>query len=689
MKIKNIEVIEEETVYDLEIKDNHNFFANGILVHNCVRSLMKKLSKADKKQSDVDKWQKNVERFINGAIENGISKKDAESVADDLLRMSGYSFNRCFSGNNIIDRDNWKGKSPLTIKEMFLTMNDLEWAKKNNHLSLRKKYRKNGYGKCYSLNEDGRLRLNKIVNIYFQGIRKTYKITLENGKSIAVTSNHKFPIKTDNGIIEKTLDKGLKVGDKLIIKNSYEKNKNYNYSFSSYSKEERPFKKYEGEGFKSREENSAFINGEFLKYKENRTSILKEIDGICQICFTKNSRLECHHKDGNRLNNEEKNLIICCPSCHKKFHYLLGRTKIGENGLSINEMAIISIEELEEEEVFDVEMEHPYHTLSVNGIVASNSHAVAYTYTAVITLYLSYYFKPYFYSSTLTYEAEKQENLKKRLDNCRVAGFTVLPPDVNRSELHFFPEDNNIRFGLNEIKFVGEAPANTIIKNRPYSSLFNFFEKNMGEGINIRTTLALIRSGAFDNLINKDRKRYSFIYEQFNEKKKSTKVIEKLKFLWETIEKEANSLPGLETSETDLVEYEKEYFGFPIFSSLFSDKVIKFLIELNNRGLCELYFDEALVKPIIRIPVNVESYRTLIDKNGKEMAFLNCVDLSGVSKRLPIFQSYWKHVKQNFTGEGLYLVTIYADEEKDKEIYFGSKKWTDDATKSRMLKRLK
>lgn len=319
----------------------------------------------------------------------------------------------------------------------------------------------------------------------------------------------------------------------------------------------------------------------------------------------------------------------------------------------------------------------------------NRSHAVAYTYTAVMTLYLSYYFKPYFYSSTLTYEAEKQDNLKKRLDDCRIAGFTVLPPDINRSELHFYPENNNIRFGLNEIKFVGETPANTIINNRPYTSLFNFFEKNMGEGINIRTTLALIRSGAFDSLINKERKKYGFIYEQFNERKKSTKIIEKLKFLWDTIEKEANSLPGLETTDTDLVEYEKEYFGFPIFSSLFSDKVIKFLIELNKRGLCELYFDEAAEKPVIRIPVNVESYRTLLDKNGKEMAFLNCSDLSGVSKRLPIFQSYWKHVKEKFTGEGLYLITVYAEKEKDNEIYFGAKKWTDDATKSRMLKRIK
>ena len=35
MRIKQISVIENEDVYDLTTTDNHNFYANGILVHNC------------------------------------------------------------------------------------------------------------------------------------------------------------------------------------------------------------------------------------------------------------------------------------------------------------------------------------------------------------------------------------------------------------------------------------------------------------------------------------------------------------------------------------------------------------------------------------------------------------------------------------------------------------------------------
>ena len=38
-KIKKIEILDipkNESVYDITVEDNHNFFANDILVHNCL-----------------------------------------------------------------------------------------------------------------------------------------------------------------------------------------------------------------------------------------------------------------------------------------------------------------------------------------------------------------------------------------------------------------------------------------------------------------------------------------------------------------------------------------------------------------------------------------------------------------------------------------------------------------------------
>ena len=38
MKIKKITIItvQEEPVYDITVEDNHNFYAEGVLVHNCM-----------------------------------------------------------------------------------------------------------------------------------------------------------------------------------------------------------------------------------------------------------------------------------------------------------------------------------------------------------------------------------------------------------------------------------------------------------------------------------------------------------------------------------------------------------------------------------------------------------------------------------------------------------------------------
>jgi superfamily II DNA or RNA helicase len=51
MKIKKIEIIknEEDTVYDLAVQDNHNYYAEGVLVHNCHKTGSRKVdSKKDR-----------------------------------------------------------------------------------------------------------------------------------------------------------------------------------------------------------------------------------------------------------------------------------------------------------------------------------------------------------------------------------------------------------------------------------------------------------------------------------------------------------------------------------------------------------------------------------------------------------------------------------------------------------------
>ncbi|HJI56671.1 MAG TPA: PHP domain-containing protein [Oscillospiraceae bacterium] len=159
------------------------------------------------------------------ALENRIKIKWIENTGsidnfDETWNMiqSCMAYGFCVSGNTKLLRNrNGNGYVP-TIEEMYNIKNNRQYALKNGHLSLYKKYRSYGYGKGLSLCDDGMLHENDIEDIHFTGIRKTYRVITESGATIDCTDNHKFP--TPNGTFEL---KGLKFGDCLYVNKQYER----------------------------------------------------------------------------------------------------------------------------------------------------------------------------------------------------------------------------------------------------------------------------------------------------------------------------------------------------------------------------------------------------------------------------------------------------------------------------------
>lgn len=80
----------------------------------------------------------------------------------------------------------------------------------------------------------------------------------------------------------------------------------------------------------------------------------------------------------------------------------------------------------------------------------------------------------------------------------KAVGVEVAPPDINKSIFTFSPDPktNTIRYGLSGITRVGEDLINSIIENRPYSSIEEFLKKNK---VNKNQMVNLIKSGAFDS----------------------------------------------------------------------------------------------------------------------------------------------------------------------------------------------
>lgn len=51
-----------------------------------------------------------------------------------------------------------------------------------------------------------------------------------------------------------------------------------------------------------------------------REFAFSKYENHCNRCHEKNCKLEVHHIDNNRQNNEVENLEILCLSCHRKHH---------------------------------------------------------------------------------------------------------------------------------------------------------------------------------------------------------------------------------------------------------------------------------------------------------------------------------------------------------------------------------
>lgn len=320
----------------------------------------------------------------------------------------------------------------------------------------------------------------------------------------------------------------------------------------------------------------------------------------------------------------------------------------------------------------------------------NKSHSTAYTYIAAQTLYLSYYFRKYFYASVLHYEVGRDKYLLDRLRSVKAQDFEILPPDVNKSKVSLSPvkdKPNQIIFGLFDIKGVGEVPATTIASLQPFSDFMDFITKIQGKRVSVTVIKALIGIGAFDEMFNGERKRLIETFDIYWKTKGSTKVPEKLRAVWEKAEKEVSQMPDMDATYEEMRDYEKKFLGFNFFINPFKENFLEAIDKLVKKNLAYGSFD-TVGKSSAKVPVVVNQIKTLNDRNGNEMAFLELEDQKGELISVPIFQSFWKVLKNRFVEGKIHMVNLYKNVEED-QVMFGRKGFVKkDMEMSRMVKRL-
>jgi DNA polymerase-3 subunit alpha len=145
----------------------------------------------------------------------------------------------------------------------------------------------------------------------------------------------------------------------------------------------------------------------------------------------------------------------------------------------------------------------------------NKSHSCAYALLAYQTAFLKTHYPVEFMAALLTSETGNTEKVVKYINEARGMGITVLPPDVNSSDLDFTPVGEAIRFGLRAIKNVGENTVKGILDARAelsrFTSIYQFCDHIDTRLLNKRVLESLIKSGAMDSLGSRRSQMFAVI----------------------------------------------------------------------------------------------------------------------------------------------------------------------------------
>ncbi|NBV90232.1 MAG: DNA polymerase III subunit alpha, partial [Actinobacteria bacterium] len=134
----------------------------------------------------------------------------------------------------------------------------------------------------------------------------------------------------------------------------------------------------------------------------------------------------------------------------------------------------------------------------------NKAHSAGYGLVSYWTAYLKANYPAEYMAALLTSVKDDKDKSAIYLNECRRMGISVLPPDVNESDIDFSAIENDIRFGLSAIRNVGENVVESLIATRNsegrFASFVDFLNKVDAQVCNKRVIESLIKAGAFDSL---------------------------------------------------------------------------------------------------------------------------------------------------------------------------------------------
>lgn len=228
-------------------------------------------------------------------------------------------------------------------------------------------------------------------------------------------------------------------------------------------------------------------------------------------------------------------------------------------------------------------------------------HASSYALIGYICMYLKVHYPVEFFTCHLRYvdKHEKYAEIKAVAEN--LYGIKFIMPNVNKAKLQFEPSTTKIWWPISALKNVGDKASETIIKQAPFTSIEDFFNRVDKRVCNKRVVERLAIAGAFKDFANSRAamNEYLDIRSKGNRKKRE-------------------SLPPSFESKETMMSVKEDIFGFEFDSlqQLYKDKLKKFgkLTSYNE-------FKSAHSQEQIMVFGKVNKLYKTTTKNGDKMAF--------------------------------------------------------------------
>jgi DNA polymerase-3 subunit alpha len=285
----------------------------------------------------------------------------------------------------------------------------------------------------------------------------------------------------------------------------------------------------------------------------------------------------------------------------------------------------------------------------------NKAHSTGYAILAYQTAYLKANFPAEFMAANLSNEITSVDKLPEYINETRLMGIALDPPDINRSGPYFTVVDGRIVYGFLGIKGLGDASAEEIVncrKEGPYKNFMEFLDRVNIKTVGKKVVELLIQTGAFDSFGISRAALVANLEKavDYAQNKKDDKRYGQSSLFEDTGEKEYPDFVFEEVPEWDQVErlrIEKELLGFyfsghPMdnYRAVWEQEVT---LDLAHPG-------EGNNRPQTLVGILKSLNRPFINKRGEEMCFGTLTDYNG-EINLTFFHESWEQCKDRLVPD--------------------------------------